>query len=258
MFLPHGVEYFGVCAYADALPLLEVRGKGRVPAGAKSVICCLFPWYTGEFSPRNVARYAVPDDYHRVCGGILEAVTAALRERHPMEEFVWFVDSSPIREVDAAQLAGLGVAGLHGQLLHPEYGSRVFLGEIVTTLDLPPSAPTKGVCLRCGKCVAACPTGALTENGLDKARCRSAVTQKKAALTDWEQEQVIAGGLVWGCDICSDACPLNRDKPTPIRAFYENPVPLVTEENLDHLLTEKSYGWRGRGVLERNLGLVQP
>jgi epoxyqueuosine reductase QueG len=183
-------------------------------------------------------------------------VTATLQAQHPTEEFVWFVDSSPIREVNAARLAGLGVVGLHGQLLHEEYGSRVFLGEIVTTLELQPSAPAKGACLRCGKCIAACPTGALTANGLDKNRCRSAITQKKAPLTDWEQDQIRAGGLVWGCDLCSDACPLNRDKPTPIKAFYENPAPLVTGENLDRLLAIKSYGWRGRGVLERNIELI--
>lgn len=255
---PLGVEHFGVCRYADCLPLLGVRSRARIPAGARSVLVCLFPYHTGEFPGRNLARYAVVDDYHRVAGGILDVLTESLRADFPEAGFARFVDSSPIREVEAARMAGLGVVGLHRQLIHREYGCRVFLGEVVTTLELPPSGPETGVCLLCGKCIGACPTGAIAAAGsFDRERCRSHITQKKGELTEWEREQLAAGGFAVGCDLCADACPLNTDKLTPIRAFRENAAPVLTGETLGGLLQRKPYGFHGRAVLRRNLDLLQ-
>lgn len=255
---PWGVGHFGVCRFSDCLPLLPVRSRGRIPPGARSVIVCLFPFDAGQFrAPRNLAGYAVVNDYHRVAGAILDKLAAALLQEHPRERFIPFVDSSPLREVEAARLAGLGLVGRHGQLINGEYGCRVFLGEVVTTLALAPSAPETGACLGCGRCVAACPTGALAEGGpLDKSLCRSAISQKKGALTPWEEQQLRLGGFAWGCDLCASACPLNTGRRTPIREFTENLLPVLTEENLDAALAAKPYAYRGRKVLLRNLAII--
>ena len=254
---PMGVDSFGVCAFGDCLPLLPCRAASRLPEAARSVIVCLFPYYTGEFPRRNVARYAVLPDYHAVAGKILEKLVQQLRTACPGEGFAAFVDNSPLREVSAAVLAGLGVAGRHGQLIHPRYGSRALIGAVVTTMDIAPSAPAAGSCLECGRCRAACPTGALEiGGGINKGRCRSHITQKKGELTPWEREQVAAGGLVWGCDLCADACPMNRDEKTPIPAFYDNPAPFVTGDNLEGLIAQKSYGYRGKAVLLRNIAII--
>lgn len=252
-----GIGLWGVCALDRLPPFLPCRAADRLPAGAGAVIVCLFPYYTGEFPRRNVARYAVAGDYHQVAGDMLRAASGRLEAAFPREAAAYFVDNSPLREVEAARLAGLGVVGRNGQLIHPVYGSRVFIGAIVTTLPLTPSLPMDGGCLSCGSCAAACPTGALQGGRLDAARCRSQITQKKGTLTPWEEEQIRLGGMAWGCDCCLDACPINREKPlSPIEAFYHNPAPLLTAENLDSLLGGRAYGYRGKRVLLRNLSII--
>ncbi|MEG1874661.1 MAG: 4Fe-4S double cluster binding domain-containing protein, partial [Angelakisella sp.] len=171
-------------------------------------------------------------------------------------------DSSPIPEVEAAVLAGLGWRGKNGQLLTEGYGSLCFLCEVVTDLALgevvdqpPKSVPDS--CGSCTRCLDSCPTGALSLNGLDKTRCRSFITQKKGALSDWERDQIQAGGLAWGCDICTMACPRNRHPVlSTVAALREHPVPRLTAETVAPLLSQKSYGWRGSGVLLRNLAIL--
>jgi len=247
----------GVCAFGDLMPLLPCRVQARIPDGARSVIVCLFPYRAGEFPRRNVARYAVGDDYHRIVGELLEAAAEKLREDFPGEAFAPFVDNSPLREVEAGRLAGLGAVGRHGQLIHPLYGSYAFIGAIVTTLALEPDAPAEEACLACGRCVAACPTGALRGDGFDKARCRSHITQKKGALTGWERQQIREGGLLWGCDLCTDACPLNRRAAgQALAAFRVHEAPWLEPAELAPLQGRKAWGWRGARLLERNWRLL--
>jgi epoxyqueuosine reductase QueG len=248
----------GVCKYADALPLIECRQQRRLPERPKSIVVMLFPYYAGEYPNRNVARYAMADDYHGVCAAYLKAFAGMLQNAHPGHAFVPFVDVSPIREVEAARLAGLGAIGRHGMLINEKYGTRVFIGEIVTTLDMPASKPAEGSCLECGKCEAACPGGAIKQGKpIDKERCLSHISQKKGALAEEEQALLKKNGLAWGCDTCADICPHNRDpKPTPIDAFKKGLLPVLTLDNLEDALKTKPFNWRGRDVLVRNLGII--
>lgn len=252
-----GIESWGVCRTGDLPPLLRCRAITRMPSGAQSVIVCLFPYPVGD-APRNVARYAAVRDYHFVAGGVLAAIADRLPSVYPEAESAAFVDNSPIPEVAAARLAGLGVVGRNGLLLHPRYGSRMFIGAVVTTARLAPGSPQEGGCRDCGHCFAACPTGALRPGApFERALCRSHITQKKGALTDWEKVQIRTGGLAWGCDLCQDACPINSAGPyTPLDAFSHGCEPLLTEDNLDALLPVMAYGYRGREVLRRNLRLL--
>jgi epoxyqueuosine reductase QueG len=249
----------GVCKYRDALPLIECRQQRRLPNEPKAVVVMLFPYYAGEYPERNVSRYAMADDYHGICAVYLKAFAKMLQSAHPGHEFAPFVDVSPIREVEAARLAGLGVIGRNGMLINEKYGSRVFIGEIVTTLDMPASQPTEGGCLECGKCEAACPGGAIQKDKpVNKERCLSHISQKKGALTETEQALLKKNGFVWGCDICADICPHNQNpKTTPIDAFKQNLLPILTHENLEDALKTKPFNWRGRDVLLRNLGILQ-
>ena len=159
-----GIDQWGACRFSELPPLLEVRSRERIPQNAQSVLVFLFGYYTEAFPDRNIARYAVPDDYHSILRPLLAEVAASCAERFPGEAFVPFIDSSPIDEVAAAALAGLGEVGLNGLLLNPVYGSYCFIGEIVTTLplEIPPPQPQQ-LCTRCGACRAACPSGALAQ-----------------------------------------------------------------------------------------------
>lgn len=254
---PIGIEHFGVCSFSPDLVERDVRAKRLIPEGARSIIVFLFPFYTGEHAPRNVARYAVSPDYHTIVGNILNDVMQRLGDRYPSGRFAAFVDNSPFVEVRLANRAGLGTIGKHGLLIHPEYGSLVFIGEIVTTLELPVSDTVCGDCAGCMRCVSACPSKIIGCGYLeDPSRCRSQITQKKGELTTWEQSQIQGGGLVVGCDLCTEACPMNRKKRTPIKAFYRDIVPCVEADTLVDYIKERSYGYRGTAVIYRNLSII--
>lgn len=257
LFLPHQVDCVGIAAYEPLLPLLPVRSRRRIPAAARSVLVCLFPYYVGEYPQRNISRYTIIPDYHTIGGEILTQVSQALTHRFPENDFVWFLDASPIREVEAALAAGLGVRGRNGQLIHPVYGSYVFIGEIVTDLECIPSQPLGGSCLECGRCLRACPSGALGENGVDLSLCRSQLTQKKGELSAVEAEEIAKGAMVWGCDRCTDCCPHNWNPVTsPIHSFYENVLPRITQDNLPTAMVNRALNYRGEAVLRRNLNIL--
>lgn len=222
---------FGICSFEQILPCLECRAKQRIPQDAASVLVCLFPYYTGEHKERNISRYAMVTDYHMIAGEYLNRFCKALQEVFPQNQFEPFTDNSPIREVSAAFHAGLGRRGKNGLILHPKYGSYVFIGEVVTDLVLQPDQPLNpGECIGCGKCQNVCPQGALQSDGsVCLERCRSHITQKKGELTDWEIGQIQDGGLIWGCDICNDVCPMNQEAKvlTPVPEFLESTVAVL-------------------------------
>ncbi len=258
-FAVYSIEYVGICKFADVLPLLECRSKNRIPENSQTVILCLFPYYVGGYEERNISRYALGSDYHKVAGDILKSVTENLRRDYLKYHFEAFIDSSPIREVNAAVLAGLGSVGLNNQLINEKYGTYTFIGEIITdAVFLEENLKIKkNLCLNCKKCLNACPTKALSENGFRKEICRSFITQKKKELTDWETAQIEDGKMVWGCDICNDACPYNKNPIlSPIKEMYENIHEKITEENVSKI-TGKAYEYRGEKVIKRNIGIIE-
>lgn len=238
----HGLTAFGVCAFAPLRErLLPCRAMSRLPEAARSVIVAAFPYRFAGEGRRNVSYYAAVPDYHRVVGDVLRSAAAQLSaDGHRYEVFV---DNSPIPEVEAAVRCGLGVRGDNGLLITPQFGSWVFIGCIVTDASLRVTTPLpETVCRHCGACAAACPGRCLP--GEDRSNCASHLSQKKGALTE-EQERIRrSSGLVWGCDICQEVCPLNAAaavQPHPCFSWYR---PYITAHDLDDL-TDKAYGWRG-------------
>ncbi len=220
---------------------------------------------------RNLSLYAVPRDYHGFIKELENTLIPSLQKTYPNHTFAIFADHSPILEVDAAARAGLGVIGMNGLLLTPEYGSFVFIGDIVTDADysvvtgadvpLFPEHPP--VCEKCGLCLKACPTGCKEGHRTD---CLSALTQKKGILNAYEKEALLKGGLVWGCDACQLACPHNRSviqsrKDTPVPYFRENRLIRVDADTIasmtDTAFSEYAFAWRGRAVIHRNIALFE-
>ena len=225
-----------------------------------------------ENPARNQSLYAVAKDYHGYMRELSREILPVLRENFPAYTFALFADHSPICEVDAAARAGLGVLGANGLLITPDYGSFVFLGEVVT--DAPyeavvgasrPDFPEKPpLCEGCGACLEACPAGCA--GSCDRQLCLSALTQKKGTLTPEETEVIRQNRLVWGCDTCQLVCPHNQrviheGRDTPISYFRENRVLRVDTETLDAMTDEafasRAYAWRGRSVIRRNTTLFQ-
>lgn len=249
---------FGFCSIEAAQPYLNCRALSRIPQDARSVIVLTFPYYTGEHPAKNISRYAMIPDYHQVAGDYLKQLCSLLKDHFPQQQFEAFVDNSPLREVACGQAAGLGVIGDNGLLIHPTYGSYLFLGEIVTDLLIDADLPIGEHCLHCGACRNACPQKALRENGsVDLSLCRSHITQKKGELSDFEQEQIRAGGLIWGCDICNDVCPMNREPQlTPIPEFLASVIPVMDEQLILEHLDSRAYNYRGKKTILRNLSLL--
>ena len=247
---------FGVCALEDDLLIKNVRSYKKIPLNSKSVMLFLFPYYVGEFPKRNISKYAMLKDYHKVAGEMLEEAVVNLQKEFPLNSFHAFVDSSPIKEVKAAVRAGLGCLGKNSLLINETYGSYCFIGEIVTDLCLPASCFHKE-CLNCNLCVKSCPKNAIGDFRIDEGRCLSALTQKKGELTDEERESIKNNGSVWGCDICQDVCPLCKNPAkTPFKEFMEMVVPFVDEENLDGFFPVSSFAWRKKATILRNIRIV--
>jgi epoxyqueuosine reductase len=226
--------------YAGEMRYLHDRRR-RSPAsvlpGAKSLIVCALNYNTDfplsieagarqaaplrvDNSARGwVSRYAWGDDYHDVLGEKLDALISAMRREfaEPFDARA-YVDTGPVVERVAAKHAGLGWLAKNTCLINEQLGSWLFLGVILTTLELAPSlapeeSPAPDLCGQCTLCIDACPTGALVEPYvLDARRCISYLTIELRGPISEEFHAAI-GRNVFGCDICQDVCPWNRKAP---------------------------------------------
>jgi epoxyqueuosine reductase len=167
-----------------------------------------------------IARYAWsgkagrPSDYHKVLRRRLEQMDAGLKAELGEFESRCFVDTGPIVERAHAVFAGLGWVGKNTCLIHPQLGSWVFLGVILTSLEVEePALTVADRCGSCTRCMDACPTGALiAPYRMDANRCIAYLTiEEKGSSPELLRKRI--GRQVFGCDICQDVCPWNRKAP---------------------------------------------
>jgi epoxyqueuosine reductase len=194
----------------------------------------------GDGSLRGwISRYAWGDDYHEVIRDKLETLLAAMQAEfeQPFEARA-YVDTGPIVERAAAKYAGLGWLAKNTCLINEERGSWLFLGVIVTTLDLAPSLdrgelPPADLCGNCTLCLDACPTQAFpAPYVLDARRCISYLTiELRGAIP--EDLRAHMGRAVFGCDICQDVCPWNRKAPITMAKEF-TPRELAGDRNSKH------------------------
>lgn len=245
---------------ADAAPLpyaacksYNLRLAEQLPSTPEQVYVLVAPYHVhGE--PTILSSYAWGRDYHLYFSELYTKITEEMREADPMHWYRGFADHSLIAEVDAAVQAGLGVRGDNGLLIHPRYGSYLFLGTLLT--DRPYAgvfSPKTGECLHCGACRRACPS---------KERCLSEITQTKGTLSKEDIALMRQEHTAWGCDACQRACPLNRDvEETPIPFFRESLLPTVTAAEVEAMPKEqfqqRAFAWRGRACILRNLQLLE-
>ena len=243
IFAQNAIHEIGFCAFDTVREhLLPCRAAARLPENAKSIILCLFPYKVKEAPPKNISRYAAVPDYHTVCGAMLEKAVGDLEQEFPQNRFVSFIDNSPIPEVYAAACAGLGVRGENGLLIHPRYGSWCFIGEVVTDLPLLCKNEPRD-CDRCGICAGMCPKN---EGG----GCLSAISQQKKPPDEKQTASLKKHGIVWGCDLCAENCPMNRNaQKTDIKAFVEG---YRDHYEIGEPVEGRAYEWRGAAVVARN------
>jgi len=220
---------------------LKRSSIARVAPWARSVVVCAINYNTeNPYSTQVrdaergwISRYAwSQDDYHEAVLRRLKQVEAALRQAMPAEQRPAlttrsYVDTGPIVERIFAKYAGVGWIGKNTCIIHQKKGSWLFLGVILTSLELAPDMPAPDRCGTCTRCIEACPTDAiLAPYQLDSNKCISYLTIEKRGSIP-EEMRVGMGRHVFGCDICQDVCPWNRKAPVATAPEFESRPGLV-------------------------------
>jgi epoxyqueuosine reductase len=222
---------------------------------ARSIVVVALNYYTPDQHQENsttgkVSRYAWGGDYHDVLKTKLESLLAWIREQEPNAAGKICVDIQPAMDKAWAVRAGLGWLGKHTNLITPEFGSWVFIGELLLDLDLEIDADrVEDHCGTCTLCIDACPTQAITEPYVvDSNKCISYATIELRTPELPEKIQAGVSGWLYGCDICQDVCPWNRFEQATDEARFR-PRPDNVNANLDEILelTPAAYAERFRG-----------
>ncbi len=218
------------------------------------------PYFLPTGDGCNVSVYAVPRDYHLYFSELFERIIPRICEKFPKNKFVGFSDHSPIDEVHAAALGGLGVIGKNRLLITEKYSSFVFLGEIITDLHIETELHEIRGCENCGRCAESCPFSISGE-------CLSELNQKKGMLTEGETAIIKESRIAWGCDVCQNVCPHTEKAVrsgtiiTPIDYFRENRIEKLTSDDVQNMTDEefsrRAYSWRKRETILRNLSITE-
>src|SRR6266404_5229927 len=193
---------------------------------ARSVVVVALNYYTPHEhsdAPGKVSRYAWGDDYHEVVGDKLRELLSWIKEQWPEADGKVCVDIQATMDKAWAVRAGLGWIGKHTNLITQEYGSWVFIGELLLNLELEyDDAEIADQCGRCTLCIDACPTGALVEPYvIDSNLCISHATIESRAPEMREDLAAHLEGWLYGCDICQDVCPWNQATPSTDEPRFE-------------------------------------
>jgi epoxyqueuosine reductase len=263
--LKHFPEWIAA-GYAGEMKYLEARDNhgalkraslASVAPWARSVVVCAInyntenPYSTEVHDPSRgwISRYAWSrEDYHDAVLHRLKQVEAALRQavladQQPALTTRSYVDTGPIVERVFAKYAGVGWTGKNTCIINQKKGSWLFLGVILTSLELAPDVPAPDRCGTCTRCIEACPTDAiLAPYQLDSNKCISYLTiEKHASIPEDLREGV--GHHVFGCDICQDVCPWNRKAPASAAPEFE-PRPGLVNPALAWLAGMSAEGFR--------------
>lgn len=200
-------------------------------------------------------------DYHHVVKDRLSKLEAFIQERVPDARLKSMVDTGELADRAVAERAGIGWSGKNCSILNQEYGSYMYLGEMITNIPFPPDTPMEDLCGSCTKCLDACPTGALVAGGQINAKsCISFLTQTKEMIPDEFREKV--GNRLYGCDSCQTSCPYNKRIDYHLHKELEADPQIVKPEllsllNLSNRAFKEQYGslsgsWRGKMPIQRN------
>ncbi|MGE6630766.1 tRNA epoxyqueuosine(34) reductase QueG [Bacillus sp. NPDC077027] len=234
-----------IVAIALAYPS-KMKDAPRSTKDARRGIFCRASWGT---------------DYHVVLREKLTLLETFLRSKHEDIRTKSMVDTGELSDRAVAERAGIGFSAKNCMIITPEFGSYVYLAEMITNIPFEPDEKIEDQCGTCNKCVDSCPTGALVNPGqLNSQRCISFLTQTKGFLPDEFRSKI--GNRLYGCDTCQIVCPINKGKDFHLHPEME-PDPEIAKPLLKPLLTisnrefKEKYGhvsgsWRGKKPIQRN------
>lgn len=236
------------------------RDFESIMPGTKTIVCCaaVLPVFDKSI-PIHYARFCAIGDYHAVLKERMAQLDNWLRSKYPIQNSRICVDTAPVLERELAVRAGLGNIGFNRMAIHPEFGSFIALGELLVDIDLMPyrheiefnvtkpanerEAATPGAHHCCKtenrKCVQACPTHALSNDGYDMHKCLAYwTTQHKGVIP--EPYASLMEDVIWGCDRCQNACPHNASvNITPPASPEQNPLNTLTIKEILTLSARK-------------------
>lgn len=200
-------------------------------------------------------------DYHLVLRDRLRQLEAFIKEKVPEARLRSMVDTGELVDRAVAERAGIGWSGKNCSIITPEFGSYVYLGEMITNLPFAPDEPLEERCGDCRKCLDACPTGALVQGGqLNAKRCISFLTQTKDMIPEEFRDKI--GNRLYGCDSCQTACPENKGKDFHLHPELEpeaeiakpllKPLLALSNRQFKERFGHLSGAWRGKNPIQRN------
>ncbi|OLS03862.1 tRNA epoxyqueuosine(34) reductase QueG [Tissierella creatinophila] len=223
--------------------------------------------YNMDFKPKksydlngNISMSSWGTDYHKVLKTKLESLIEKIKEKRDFE-YKSFVDTGPLVDRELAKRAGIGFYGKNCSIINKDYGSFIFLGYILTDIEITPDNPLEDGCGDCDLCLRACPTGALESSyDLNPKKCISYLTQTKETISRELRKKM--GTKIYGCDTCQRVCPKNKGVKL---SSHEEFIPTITGGvmDLEKLLFmsnkefKREFGsmagsWRGKNILKRN------
>jgi epoxyqueuosine reductase len=200
-------------------------------------------------------------DYHHILRNRLKKLEEFILTKVPEARVKSMVDTGELSDRAVAERAGIGWSGKNCSIITPEFGSYVYLGEMITSIPFEPDTPIENQCGTCNKCIEACPTGALVQGGqINAQHCIGFLTQTKGFIPDEFRDKI--GNRVYGCDSCQTACPVNKGKNFHFHEEMEaepeiakpllKPMLKMSNREFKQRFGHVAGSWRGKKPIQRN------
>jgi epoxyqueuosine reductase len=185
----------------------------KILQDAKTIISLGVNYYTEIPEDCLFPRYLTRVDYHIEVKRMLYEFVKELKKLIKDIKYKFFVDSGPIFEKYWASKSGIGFTGKNSLIINKNFGSFIFLSEVIINEEIEPDKEMENLCGNCRKCIESCPTGAIIKEGIiDARKCISYLTiEKKSKLNEIEESYIKKGNKIFGCEICQDVCPYNKN-----------------------------------------------
>jgi epoxyqueuosine reductase len=200
-------------------------------------------------------------DYHHILRNRLKKLEEFILAKDPDARFKSMVDTGELSDRAVAVRAGIGWSGKNCAVMTPEFGSYVYLGEMITSIPFAPDAAMEDQCGSCTACIEACPTEALVQGGqINAQRCIAFLTQTKAVIPEEFRDKI--GNRVYGCDSCQTSCPVNKGKDFHFHEEMEadpeiakpllRPLLKMSNREFKSKFGTVAGSWRGKRPIQRN------
>jgi epoxyqueuosine reductase len=200
-------------------------------------------------------------DYHHIIRDRLKKLEEFILAKVPEARLKSMVDTGELSDRAVAVRAGIGWSGKNCAVMTPEFGSYVYLGEMITSIPFAPDSPMEDQCGSCTACIEACPTGALVQGGqINAQRCIAFLTQTKSVIPEEFRDKI--GNRVYGCDSCQTSCPVNKGKDFHFHEEMEadpeiakpllRPMLKMSNREFKNRFGPVAGSWRGKKPIQRN------